>query len=70
MRVLPELVASADSAGFARIPPLLARAGDVALAPDPDRLGVVLDAGRVAFVGPRGLLRCPITACTHAWRVE
>jgi hypothetical protein len=70
VRVLPGLAASADSAGFPRIPPLLARAGDVALAPDPDRLGVVLDAGRVAFVGPSGLLRSPITACTHAWRVE
>jgi len=69
VRVLPDLVAAADSAGFPRIPPLLARAGDVALAPDPDRLGVVLDAGRVAFVGPRGLLRAPITACIHAWRI-
>jgi hypothetical protein len=69
VRVLPSLVASADSAGFPRVAPLLARAGDVALAPDPDRLGVVLDAGRVAFVGPRGLLRTPITACTHAWRI-
>jgi len=70
VRVLPSLLASADSAGFPRVPPLLARAGDVALAPDPDRFGVVLDAGRVAFVGPRGLLRFPITACTHAWRIE
>ncbi|HEV7265615.1 MAG TPA: hypothetical protein VGN83_11925 [Falsiroseomonas sp.] len=69
VRVLPSVLASADSAGFPPVPPLLARAGDVALAPDPDRLGVVLDAGRVAFVGPRGLLRTPITACTHAWRI-
>ncbi|WP_135470829.1 DUF6950 family protein [Crenalkalicoccus roseus] len=69
VRVLPSLIASADSAGFARLPPLLARMGDVALAPDPDRLGVVLDAGRVAFVGPYGLLRAPITLCTHAWRI-
>jgi hypothetical protein len=23
----------------------------------------------VAFVGPRGLLRAPITHCTHAWRI-
>lgn len=60
-RVLPDLAATADSAGFPRVPPLLARMGDVVLAPDPDRLGVVLDAGRVAFVGPRGLLRAPIT---------
>lgn len=69
IRVLPDLAASADSAGFPRIPPLLARTGDIALAPDPDRLGVVLDAGRVAFLAPRGLLRSPITRCTHAWRI-
>jgi hypothetical protein len=43
--------------------------GDIVLAPDPERLGVVLDAGRVAFVGPRGLLRAPITLCTTAWRI-
>jgi hypothetical protein len=43
--------------------------GDVAFAPDPDRLGVVLAAGRVAFVGPRGLLRAPITLCTQAWSI-
>jgi hypothetical protein len=70
VRVLPSLIASADSAGFPRIPPLLAGPGDVALAPDPDRFGVVLDAGRVAFVGPRGLLRAPITLCTQAWRIS
>ena len=69
IRVLPDLAASADSAGFPRIPPLLARTGDIELAPDPDRLGVVLDAGRVAFLAPRGLLRSPITRCTHAWRI-
>ena len=69
VRVLPDLVASADSAGFPRISPLHARMGDIALAPDPDRLGVVLDAGRVAFVGPRGLLGAPITFCSHAWRI-
>ena len=68
-RVLPDLAASADSAGFPRVPPLRARMGDIVLAPDPDRLGVVLDAGRVAFVGPRGLLRAPITLCTAAWRI-
>ena len=69
VRVLPDLVATADSTGFPRVAPLRARVGDVVLAPDPDRLGVVLDAGRVAFVGPRGLLRAPITLCTAAWRI-
>nr|WP_245584044.1 hypothetical protein [Rubritepida flocculans] len=68
-RVLPDLAASADSAGFPRVAPLRARMGDVVLAPDPDRLGVALDAGRVAFVGPRGLLRAPITLCSTAWRI-
>ena len=68
-RVLPDLAASADSAGFPRIAPVFARAGDVALSGDPPRFGVVLDAGRVAFVGPRGLVREPITACTVAWRI-
>ena len=68
-RVLPSLEASADSAGFPRIAPLFARAGDVALSGDPPRMGVVVDAGRVAFVGPRGLIREPITACTLAWRI-
>ena len=65
----PTLAAMADTAGYPRVPVLFARAGDVVLAVDPDRLGVVLDAGRVAFVGPAGLLRLPITACTIAWRV-
>jgi hypothetical protein len=69
VRVMPDLVTTADSAGFPRMPPLLARMGDIVLAPDPDRLGVVLDAGRVAFVGPRGLLRAPVTVCTIAWRI-
>jgi hypothetical protein len=69
-RVLPDLAASADSAGFPRIPPLLAGPGDVALAPDPDRLGVVLDAGRVAFLAPHGLLRVPITLCSLAWEID
>lgn len=68
-RVLPSLEASADSAGFPRIAPRFARAGDVALSGDPPRLGVVVDAGRVAFVGPHGLIREPITACTLAWRI-
>nr|WP_246602814.1 hypothetical protein [Falsiroseomonas tokyonensis] len=68
-QVQPDLVATADSAGFPRMPPLLARMGDIVLAPDPDRLGVVLDAGRVAFVGPRSLVRAPIILCTIAWRI-
>ena len=65
----PALAEMADTAGCPRVPVPFARAGDVVLATDPDRLGVVLDAGRVAFVGPAGLLRLPITACTIAWRV-
>ena len=65
----PTLAAMADTAGYPRIPVPFARAGDVVLAADPDRLGVVLDAGRAAFVGSAGLLRLPITACTIAWRV-
>jgi hypothetical protein len=69
IRILPDLAASADSTGFPRVAPLLARMGDIVLAPDPDRLGVVLDAGRVAFVGPRGLVRAPLTTCTTAWRI-
>ncbi|NKC34066.1 DUF6950 family protein [Falsiroseomonas selenitidurans] len=69
VHVLPDLAASADSAGFPRIAPAFARMGDVVLAPDPDRLGVVVDAGRAAFVGPRGLLRVPITDSTTAWRI-
>ena len=68
-RVQPDLAATADTAGFPRVAPLRARMGDIVLAPDPARLGVVLDAGRVAFVGPRGLLRAPITLCTAAWRI-
>lgn len=65
----PCLASIADTAGFRRIPHLLAAPGDVVLAPDPDRLGVLLDHGRVAFVGPQGLLRQPITTCTTAWRI-
>ncbi len=63
------LAEMADTAGYPRVPVPFAGAGDVVLAADPDRLGVVLDAGRAAFVGPAGLLRLPITACTIAWRV-
>ncbi len=69
VRVRPSLEASADSAGVPRIPPAFARAGDVVLAGDPARLGVVVDGGRAAFVGPRGLLRQPLTTCATAWRV-
>jgi hypothetical protein len=68
-RVLPTLEASADSAGFPRIPPAFARPGDVVLAGDPPRLGVVVDGGRAAFVGPRGLLREPLAGCAAAWRI-
>jgi hypothetical protein len=63
------LAEMADTAGFPRVPVPFTRAGDVVLAADPDRLGVVLDAGRVAFVGSAGLHRLPITACTISWRV-
>ena len=69
VHVLPDLAASADSAGFPRVAPAFARMGDVVLAPEPDRLGVVVDCGRAAFVGPRGLIRLPITTCTTAWRI-
>ena len=65
----PTLAEMADTTGFPRVPVPFARAGDVVLAEGPDRLGVVLDAGRVAFVGPAGLVRLTITACTIAWRV-
>jgi hypothetical protein len=68
-RSLPSLEATADSAGFPRIPPTFARAGDVVLAGDPPRLGVVVDGGRAAFVGPRGLVRSPLTAGIIAWRI-
>ena len=63
------LVEMADTAGFPRVAVPFARTGEAALAADPERLGVVLDAGRTAFVGPAGLLRLPITTCAIAWRV-
>ena len=69
VQILPSLEATADSAGFPRIPPAFARAGEVVLAGEPPRLGVVVDCGRAAFVGPRGLIRSLLTACTIAWRV-
>ncbi len=70
LRILPDLEATADSAGFPRLPPAFARAGDVVLAGEPPRLGVVVEGGRAAFVGPRGLVRAPLTACTTAWRID
>ena len=69
-RSWPSLEATADSAGFPRIPPAFARAGDVALAGDPPRLGVVVDGGRAAFVGPRGLVRISVADCATAWRID
>ena len=67
--VRPCLAASADSAGFPRIAPAYARPGDIVLAADPPRLGVVVEAGRAAFVGPRGLATVAITECNIAWRI-
>jgi hypothetical protein len=67
--VRPCLAASADSAGFPRIAPAYARAGDIVLAGDAPRLGVVVEAGRAAFVGPRGLTTAPLTDCSIAWRI-
>jgi hypothetical protein len=50
---LAALLAAAEARPFdARIPPAFARPGDVILAGDPSRLGVVVDGGRAAFVGP------------------
>ena len=67
--VLPSLEASADSAGFPRIAPSYARTGDIVLAGDPPRLGVVVEAGRAAFVGPKGLIAASVTECEIAWRI-
>jgi hypothetical protein len=69
VKVLPSLDASADSAGFPRIAPAYARHGDIVLAGDPPRLGVVVEAGRAAFVGPHGLTTAAITECSIAWRI-
>ena len=69
-RSLSSLEATAGSAGFPRIPPTFARAGDIVLAGDPPRLGVVVDGGRAAFVGPHGLVRIFLTDCTTAWRID
>jgi len=67
--ILASLEASADSAGFPRIAPAFARAGDIVLAGDPPRLGVVVEAGRAVFVGPKGLTHAPLTECSIAWRI-
>ncbi len=69
VRVLPCLAASADSAGFPRIAPAYARTGDIVLASDPPRLGVVVEAGRAAFVGTHGLTTAVFTECSIAWRI-
>ncbi len=69
LTVRPCLAASADSAGFPRIAPAYARPGDIVLAGDPPRLGVVVEAGRAAFVGPCGLTTAAITECSIAWRI-
>ena len=69
VKVLPSLEASADSAGFPRIAPAFARPGDIVLTGDPPRLGVVVEAGRAAFVGPRGLTTAAITEYSLAWRI-
>ena len=69
VRVLPCLAASADSAGFPRIKPAFARSGDIVLAGDAPRLGVVVEAGRAAFVGPCGLTTAVLTECEIAWRI-
>ena len=69
VKVLPCLAASADSAGFPRIAPAYARPGDIVLAGDPPRLGVVVEAGRAVFVGPKGLTHAPLTECSIAWRI-
>jgi hypothetical protein len=69
VQIYPSLEASADSAGFPRIAPVFARAGDIVLVGEPPRLGVVVEAGRAAFVGPRGLTTAAITECSIAWRI-
>ena len=69
VQIYPSLAESADSAGFPRIAPAYARAGDIVLAGDPPRLGVVVEAGRAAFVGPGGLTTAVLTECSIAWRI-
>ncbi|MFO0200938.1 MAG: DUF6950 family protein [Alphaproteobacteria bacterium] len=69
VKVLPSLKASADSAGCPRLAPAYARAGEIVLAGDQPRLGVVVEAGRAAFVGTHGLTTAAITECNTAWRI-
>ncbi|MCA4908519.1 MAG: hypothetical protein ING96_18215 [Roseomonas sp.] len=69
VKIHPSLAASADSAGFPRIAPAYARAGDIVLVGDPPRLGVMVEAGRAAFVGPCGLTTAAITECSIAWSI-
>ena len=69
VKVLPSLEASAESAGFPRIAPAYGRAGDIVLAGHAPRLGVVIEAGRAVFVGPKGLTHAPLTECSIAWRI-
>ena len=69
VHVLPSLEAAADSAGFPRIAAAYARAGDIVLAGNPPRLGVMVEAGRAVFVGPKGLTTAAITECSIAWRI-
>lgn len=69
VRVLPCLAASADSAGFPRVAPAFARPGDIVLAGNPPRLGVVVEGGRAAFVGTHGLTTAAITECSIAWSI-
>ena len=69
VKILPCLAASADSAGFPRIAPTFARPGDIVLAGDPPRLGVVVEAGRAAFVGTHGLTTAALTESSLAWRI-
>lgn len=69
VKIHPSLEASADSACFPRIAPAYARAGDIVLAGDTPRLGVVVEAGRAAFVGTHGLTTAALTECSIAWRI-
>lgn len=69
VRLRPSLDACADSAGYPRILSAFARPGDVVKADDPERLGVVVENGQAAFVGPHGLIRAPLTTCTIAWTI-
>ena len=69
VKVLPCLAASVDSARFPRVAPAFARPGDIVLAGNPPRLGVVVEAGRAAFVGTHGLTTAALTECSIAWSI-